>query len=101
MSTPTLPQDLQNELDASNGIVQGASFVLMKPEVVLNWFGYTEDELRRELQPAMEQADRGELVEWNLQEFLAEMQRRKTGVCTNLKKARLLSLTFIMSQLPD
>lgn len=76
---PQLSDELQQALDAGNGVVQGSSFVLMRPHVVLEWFGYTEDDIRSELQPAIEQAERGEVSEWNLDAFLAEMhQSHKT-----------------------
>ncbi|MDP6443934.1 MAG: hypothetical protein QGG36_32475 [Pirellulaceae bacterium] len=79
---PELTAEQQQALDAGNGIVQGQSFVLMRTEVVLDWFGYSDDELRQELQPALDQVERGDVAEWNLNEFLAEMHTRhaaKTG----------------------
>ena len=73
---PSLTADQQQALDAGNGVVQGSSFVLLRTDVVLDWFGYTKEELRRELQPALKQIASGDVAEWNLQEFLAEMHKR-------------------------
>ena len=50
--------------------------VLMRTEIVLDWFGYSDDDLRRELQPAVEQVERGDVADRVLQEFLAEMHSR-------------------------
>jgi len=73
--TPELTAAQQKALEAGHGLVQGDSYVLMRNDVVLDWFGYTHEQLRDELQPALDQADRGELVDWNLQGFLAEMRQ--------------------------
>ena len=81
-TTPELTAEQLEALDAGNGIVQGQSFVLIRNDVVLDWFGYSDDELRQELQPALKQVERGEVAEWNADEFLAEMHSRhnaKTG----------------------
>lgn len=73
---PGLTVEQERALDAHGGIVQGESFVLMRTDFVLRLFGYESSvELRRELQPAFEQADRGELEEWNVDDFLARMRR--------------------------
>jgi hypothetical protein len=73
VTIPELTAEQQQALDASHGVLQGNSFVLMRTEVVLDWFGYSDDDLRKELQPALQQVERAETAEWNLQEFLAEM----------------------------
>ena len=75
-STPDLTAEQQQALDAGAGVVQVASFVLMRTDVVLDWFGYSNDDLRRELQPGLDQIDRGDVADWNLDEFLAEMHQR-------------------------
>jgi hypothetical protein len=72
---PQLTEEQQQALDAGNGVVQGPSYVLMRTDVVLDWFGYTKDELRRELQPAIEQVASGDVAEWNLDKFLAKMHK--------------------------
>ncbi|TWU09368.1 hypothetical protein CA54_46090 [Symmachiella macrocystis] len=72
---PELTDEQQQALKEGNGVVQGESYLLMRHDVLLDWFGYTPDQLRVELQPAIEQADRGELEEWNLQEFLKDVRR--------------------------
>ncbi len=77
MRNPELTEELQQALDDGQGIVQGQSFVLMRPDVILGWFGYdSNEELRQELQPAFDQADRGELSEWNVNEFLDRMHQQ-------------------------
>ncbi len=79
---PNLSDELQHALNSGDGVVQGSSFVLMRTDVVLDWFGYTEEELRRELQSGLDQIESGDVAEWNLKEFLAEMHKQhdaKTG----------------------
>lgn len=76
--SPELTAEQQQALDEAGGVVQGQSYILMRTDVVLSYFGFdTKDELRRQLQPAFEQADRGELDEWNVKEFLARMHRQR------------------------
>ncbi len=70
-----LTEEQQQALDAGNGVVQGPSFVLMRTDVVLDWFGYTKDELRCELQPAIDQVASGDVAEWNLDKFMAKMHK--------------------------
>ena len=68
-----LTVEQQAALDASDGVVHGTSFVLLRTENVLGYFGYAKDELVGELQPALDQVENGEVAEWNLEEFLAKM----------------------------
>lgn len=73
---PELTAEQQQALDAHGGVVQGQSFVLMRTDVVLGFFGYdSKADLQCELQPAFDQADRGELEEWDVDAFLARMHR--------------------------
>ena len=74
---PELTAEQQKALDAGNGVVQGSSFVLMRTEVVLDWFGYAKDDLRRRLQTGLDQIESGDVEEWNLDDFLAEMHRTR------------------------
>lgn len=74
-AAPKLTDEQQQALDDGNGVLQGETYLLMRHDVVLDWFGYTPEQLRNELQIAIDQADRGELEEWNLREFLADMHR--------------------------
>lgn len=74
--TPDLTAEQQHALDAHGGVVQGQSFVLMRTDVVLGFFGYdSKEDLQRELQPAFDEADRGELAEWDVDKFLARMHQ--------------------------
>ena len=74
--TPDLTAEQEHALDAHGGVVQGQSFVLMRTDVVLGFFGYdSKEDLQRELQPAFDQADRSELAEWDVDMFLARMHR--------------------------
>ena len=73
---PELTEAQQQDLDGGNGVVQGSSFVLMRTDVVLDWFGYAKDEVRSALQPALEQVANGDVAEWNLEDFLAKMHKR-------------------------
>lgn len=78
--TPKLTAEQQQALDEADGVVQGPSYVLMRTDVVLSYFGFdTKDELRRQLQPAFDQADRGELDDWSVEDFLARMHRHRDG----------------------
>lgn len=73
--TPGLTAEQEHALDAHGGVVQGQSFVLMRTDVVLGFFGYeSKEDLQRELQPAFDQADQGELAEWDVEQFLARMR---------------------------
>ena len=65
---PTLTAAQQQALEAGDGIVQGASYVLMRTDVILDWFGFTKEELRRELQPALDQVASGDVAPWNRQQ---------------------------------
>jgi Ca2+-binding EF-hand superfamily protein len=77
--TLELTAEQEQALDAHGGVVQGQSFVLMRTDMVLRFFGYhASDELARELKPAFDQADRGELEDWDVEEFLARMHRMHT-----------------------
>ena len=78
-SVPELTAEQQQALDAGNGIVQGPSFVLLRTDVVLDWFGYTKDQLRSELEPALEEAEQGKVAPWNLDEFLAKMHKERSA----------------------
>lgn len=75
MSTVELtPRQIQ-ALD-EQGIVQGDDFILMRPAAFREWLGFhSDEELRNELQGAFDAADRGELVEWSVENFLARMHR--------------------------
>jgi hypothetical protein len=73
-TTPKLTPEQEQALDACGGVLQGQTFVVMRTDVVLSFFGYdSQGELRRELQPAFDQADRGELHDWNVEQFLSRM----------------------------
>lgn len=74
--TPQLTPEQHRALDASNGLLQGDSYVLMRNDVVLDWFGYSLDELQKQLRPAIEQAQRREFVDFNLESFLQVMHCR-------------------------
>jgi hypothetical protein len=79
-STPGLTSEQQQALDASEGVLQGDTYVLLRKDAVFRWFGFeSADELREELRPAFEAADCGDLAEWNVDEFLARMRNRRDG----------------------
>jgi hypothetical protein len=62
LKPPQLTPEQQQALEASNGLLQGDSYVRIRNDVVLDWFGYSLEELQKELQPAIEQAERREFV---------------------------------------
>lgn len=75
-----LTPELEKALDAHGGVVQGQSFVLMRTDVVLSFFGYdSKEDLARELWPAFTQANRGELATWDVDAFLERMHRSHNG----------------------
>lgn len=79
-TTPPLTTAQENALNAADGVLQGDSYVLLRSDALFRWFGYdSPDQLRKELQPAFDAADRGELAEWNVEEFLARMHERQNG----------------------
>jgi len=74
-TTPKLTPEQQRALDMHGGVVQGDSFVLMRKDVVLDFFGYSSQaDLVQQLQPALDQADRGELQEWDVDAVLARVR---------------------------
>ena len=75
-NAPELTAEQEQALDEGNGVVQGPTFVLMRTEVVLDWFGYSQDELRQRLQPGLDQIESGDVAQWSLDDFLAEMHKR-------------------------
>ncbi|QDV48409.1 hypothetical protein [Gimesia fumaroli] len=76
---PNLTEEQQHALDEGEGVVQGASFILMRTDVVLDWFGYSEEDLRRRLQPGLDQIETGDVAEWSLDDFLAEMHKQRAS----------------------
>lgn len=71
---PELTEQQRQALVDGDGVVQGQSFILMSTDVVLDWFGYSAEELRSELKPASDAVAQGESSEWNVREFLDEMR---------------------------
>jgi len=65
------------------GIVQGASFVLMRPTAFLELLGFESlEELRKELQPALDESDRGQLADWDLEAMLTKLhQEHRAARC--------------------
>ncbi|HVJ67545.1 MAG TPA: hypothetical protein VM510_06145 [Caulifigura sp.] len=57
-------------------IIHGEKFVLMRPSAFIELLGFeSEEELRRELQPALDEVDSGKLVPWDIEELLAKLHR--------------------------
>ena len=57
-------------------IVHGEKFVLMRPSTFIELLGFeSEEELRRELQSALDEVDSGKLVPWDFDEMLAKLHR--------------------------
>jgi len=77
MDTPALTDEQERALDEQGGIVEGASFVILRTDVFRELLGFdTDDELRRQLQIGFDQADRGQLVDWDPQRIKDEGRRR-------------------------
>ena len=76
--TPELTKEQQQALDANQGILQGSSYVLMRTDTFLDWFGIDKETLKAQLQEGFDQADRGELLDWDPERIKAEGRRRFT-----------------------
>lgn len=77
MHQPDLTSEQLQALDANDGIVEGPSYVLMRTEVFRDMLGFdTDEELHRQLQIGFDQADRGQLVDWDPEKIKAEGRRR-------------------------
>jgi hypothetical protein len=64
-------------LDANDGIVDAGDVVFMRVDVFRDMLGFaTDEELRQQLQVGFDQADRGQLVEWDAAKLKAEGRRR-------------------------
>lgn len=82
VNTPRVPEltdEQRQALDAGNGVVQGPSYLLLSLDVVLEWFGWNPDELRRELQAGLDDIESGRAAELNVDDFLAEMHQRRSA----------------------
>lgn len=80
MPKPRITAEQETALNENHGLIQaegqGGDVLLMRAAVVLDWFGYTQDELQKKLIPAIEQADRGDASPWNLNDFLDDMHNK-------------------------
>jgi hypothetical protein len=77
-TTPPLTPEQEHALDASAGVLQGDTYVLLRKDAVFRWFGFdSAEDLREELRPAFEAADRGDLEEWDVDAFLARMHEER------------------------
>ena len=77
---PKLTPEQQRALDAHGGVLEGESFVLIHKDVLLDFFGFgSQNDLLRNLQPAFDQADNGELRAWDVDSFLAQMRLSRSS----------------------
>ena len=77
MTSPDLTKEQQQALDQNDGIVEGPSFVIIRTDVFRNMLGFGSDEdLQRQLQIGFDQADRGQLVDWNPDRIKSEARLR-------------------------
>jgi toxin ParE1/3/4 len=72
-----LTTEQQAALNANDGIVDAGDVVFMRVDVFRDMLGFaTDEELRQQLQVGFDQADRGQLVEWDAAKLKAEGRRR-------------------------
>ena len=72
-----LTSDQQKALDENEGIVESGDIVFMRIDVFRDMLGFTlDDELRRQLQIGFDQADRGQLLDWDAEKIKTEGRRR-------------------------
>ena len=73
-TAPSLTPEQEHALDASAGVLQGDTYVLLRKDAVFRWFGFDSAvELHGELHGSFEAADRGDLAEWDVNDFLSRM----------------------------
>ena len=72
-----ITNEQQQALDQNDGIVEAGDVIFMRIDVFREMLGFTsDDELREQLQIGFDQADRGQLVDWNPDKIKAEGRRR-------------------------
>ncbi len=72
-----LTSEQQQALDQNDGIVVSGDVVFMRVDVFRDMLGFTSDEeLRQQLHIGFDQADRGQLVDWDPEKVKAEGRRR-------------------------
>ena len=73
----SITNEQQQALDQNDGIVETGDVVFMRIDVFRDMLGFTsDDELRQQLKIGFDQADRGQLVDWNPDKIKAEGRRR-------------------------
>ncbi len=73
-----LTSEQREALNENGGLVEAGDVVFMRVDVFRDMLGFTsDDELRQQLQIGFNQADRGQLVEWNPDKVKAEGRQRQ------------------------
>jgi len=72
-----ITNEQKQALEQNGGIVEADNVILMRVDLFRDMLGITsDDELREQLKIGFDQADRGQLVDWNPDKIKAEGRRR-------------------------
>lgn len=72
-----ITNEQKEALEQNDGIVESGDVIFMRVDLFRDMLGFTsDDELRQQLKVGFDQADRGQLVDWNPDKIKAEGRRR-------------------------
>jgi len=72
-----LTNEQKQALEQNDGIVEADNVIFMRVDLFRDMLGFTsDDELRQQLKIGFNQADRGQLVDWNPDKIKAEGRQR-------------------------
>ncbi len=72
-----LTNEQKQALEQNDGIVEADNVIFMRVDLFRDMLGFTsDDELRQQLKIGFDQADRGQLVDWNPDKIKAQGRQR-------------------------
>ncbi len=72
-----LTNEQKQALEQNDGIVEADNVIFMRVDLFRDLLGFTsDDELRQQLKIGFDQADRGQLVDWNPDKIKAQGRQR-------------------------
>jgi len=72
-----ITNEQKQALEQNDGIVEADNVIFMRVDLFRDMLGFSsDDELRQQLKIGFDQADRGQLVDWNPDKIKAEGRRR-------------------------
>lgn len=72
-----ITNEQKQALEQNDGIVEADNVIFMRVDLFRDMLGFTsDDELRQQLKIGFDQADRGQLVDWNPDKIKAEGRQR-------------------------